>query len=46
QSTQNFRLAEALRGYARDMFFLSATPHQGDGYQFWSLIQLLDDQLF
>lgn len=46
QSTQNFRLAEALRGYTRDMFFLSATPHQGDGYQFWSLIQLLDDQLF
>jgi|Deesub1362A_J573_1020465.scaffolds.fasta_scaffold00395_30 SNF2 family DNA or RNA helicase len=44
--TQNYRLAEALRGYTRDMFFLSATPHQGDAYQFWSLIQLLDDQLF
>ena len=44
--TQNYRLAEALRGYTRDMFFLSATPHQGDAFQFWSLIQLLDDQLF
>lgn len=46
QLTQNYRLAEALRTYTRDMLFLTATPHQGDGYQFWSLIQLLDDQLF
>jgi len=44
--TQNYQLAEVLRTYARDIFFLSATPHQGDAYQFWSLIQLLDDQLF
>lgn len=46
QVTQNYRLAEALRGQTRDMLFLSATPHQGNAYQFWSLIQLLDDQLF
>lgn len=46
QATQNFRLAEALRGHTRDLLFLSATPHQGDPYQFWSLIQLLDDSLF
>jgi len=44
--TQNYRLAEMLRGYTKDLLFLSATPHQGDSYQFWSLIQLLDDQLF
>jgi len=44
--TQNYQLAEVLRSYTRDIFFLSATPHQGDVYQFWSLIQLLDDQLF
>jgi superfamily II DNA or RNA helicase len=44
--SQNYRLAEKIRGSARDVLFLSATPHQGDGYQFWSLIQLLDDQLF
>ncbi len=44
--TQNYRLAEKVKGITRDMLFLSATPHQGDGYQFWSLIQLLDDQLF
>lgn len=44
--TQNYRLAEKLKGVTRDLFFLSATPHQGDGFQFWSLIQLLDDQLF
>jgi superfamily II DNA or RNA helicase len=46
QATQNYRLAEALRGHTRDLFFLSATPHQGDAFQFWSLIQLLDDSLF
>ena len=45
-ATQNYRFAEALRGYTRDLLFLSATPHQGDSYQFWSVIQLLDDQLF
>ena len=46
QTTQNFRLAEALRAHTRDLFFLSATPHQGNTFQFWSLIQLLDDSLF
>ncbi|MFA7343240.1 MAG: helicase-related protein [Terrimicrobiaceae bacterium] len=46
QPTQNYRLLEALRGHTRDLMFLSATPHQGDNYQFWSLINLLDDHLF
>lgn len=44
--TQNYRLAEKAKGKARDLLFLTATPHQGDAYQFWSLIQLLDDQFF
>ena len=44
--TQNYRFAESLRGHTRDILFLSATPHQGDQYQFWSLIRLLDDELF
>ena len=46
QTTQNYRLAEKIKGKTRDLLFLTATPHQGDPYQFWSLIQLLDDQLF
>ena len=46
QSTQNYRLAEALRSHTRDLLFLSATPHQGDAFQFWSLISLLDEHLF
>ncbi len=46
QTTQNYRLLEALRGHTRDLIFLSATPHQGNNYQFWSLINLLDDHLF
>ncbi|MBN2391966.1 MAG: DEAD/DEAH box helicase family protein [Anaerolineae bacterium] len=45
-TTQNYKLADTLRTHTRDLFFLSATPHQGDAYQFWSLIQLLDDGLF
>ncbi|MDY0168861.1 MAG: SNF2-related protein [Thermoguttaceae bacterium] len=44
--TQNYRLAEAMSGHTRDLLFLSATPHQGDAFQFWSLVQLLDDSLF
>src|SRR4030042_2405094 len=44
--TQNYKLAEALRGHTRDFLFLTATPHQGNAFQFWSLIQLLNDQLF
>ena len=44
--TQNYKLAEALRSHTKDLIFLSATPHQGNAYQFWSLIQLLDETLF
>ena len=44
--TQNYRLADALRTRTRDLLFLTATPHQGDSFQFWSLVRLLDDQLF
>jgi len=44
--TQNYRLADALRMRTRDLLFLTATPHQGESFQFWSLIRLLDDQLF
>jgi superfamily II DNA or RNA helicase len=44
--TQNYRFAEAIRGHARNLLFLTATPHQGDQYQFWSVIRLLDDELF
>jgi len=46
KSTLNYKLAESLRTHTRDMIFLSATPHQGNRFQFWSLIQLLDDSLF
>lgn len=46
QSTQNYKLAEAIKNHTSNLFFLSATPHQGNSYQFWSLIQLLDDTLY
>jgi SNF2 family DNA or RNA helicase len=46
KKTENYKLAEALRDRARDLVLLSATPHQGDHYRFWMLIQLLRPGLF
>jgi superfamily II DNA or RNA helicase len=46
RKSQNYKLAEALRDHSRDLILLSATPHQGDHYRFWKLIQLLDPSLF
>ncbi|MEO7329177.1 MAG: SNF2-related protein [Minicystis sp.] len=44
--TENYKLAEALKAHARDLVLLSATPHQGDHFRFWMLIQLLSPTLF
>jgi SNF2 family DNA or RNA helicase len=44
--TENYKLAEALRSHCRDMLMLSATPHQGDHFRFWMLVQLLNPTLF
>ena len=44
--TENYKLGEALRAHARDLLLLSATPHQGDHFRFFKLIQLLDPTLF
>jgi superfamily II DNA or RNA helicase len=46
RKTENFKLAEALKGHCRDLMFLSATPHQGNHFQFWMLVQLLNPTLF
>ena len=35
-----------MRDHARDLLLLSATPHQGDHFRFWMLIQLLNPTLF
>jgi superfamily II DNA or RNA helicase len=44
--TENYKLAEMLKGHCRDLILLSATPHQGDHFRFWMLIQLLNPTLF
>lgn len=44
--TENYKLAEALRDHSRDLLLLSATPHQGNHFRFWMLIQLLNPTLF
>jgi superfamily II DNA or RNA helicase len=46
RKTENYKLAEALTGHARDLILLSATPHQGNHFQFWMLAQLLNPTLF
>lgn len=46
RKTENYKLAEALKDHARDLILLSATPHQGNHFQFWMLVQLLDPTLF
>ena len=44
--TENYKLAEALKDHSRDLLLLSATPHQGNHFQFWMLAQLLNPALF
>jgi len=46
RKTENYKLAEVLRDHTRDLLLLSATPHQGDHFRFWMLIQLLNPTLF
>jgi SNF2 family DNA or RNA helicase len=46
RKTENYKLAEALKSHSRDLLLLSATPHQGDHFRFWMLIQLLNSTLF
>lgn len=43
---QKYKLAEVLKDHTRDLLLLSATPHQGDNFRFWMLIQLLNPTLF
>ena len=46
RKTENYKLAEALKNHTRDLVLLSATPHQGDHFRFWMLVQLLNPTLF
>ncbi|TGQ51536.1 DEAD/DEAH box helicase [Mesorhizobium sp. M1C.F.Ca.ET.193.01.1.1] len=46
RKTENYKLGEALKGHTRDLLMLSATPHQGNHFQFWMLVQLLNPTLF
>ncbi|HHI5096191.1 TPA: DEAD/DEAH box helicase, partial [Klebsiella quasipneumoniae] len=46
RKTENYKLAEALKDHSRDLMLLSATPHQGNHFQFWMLAQLLNPTLF
>ena len=46
RKTLNYKLAEALKDHTRDLLLLTATPHQGDHFRFWMLVQLMNPTLF
>jgi len=46
KKTENYKLGEALKDHSRDLVLLSATPHQGDHFRFWMLLQILNPTLF
>ncbi|MDP3044934.1 MAG: DEAD/DEAH box helicase, partial [Bacillota bacterium] len=46
KKTENFKLAEEIKDHCRDLLLMSATPHQGDHFRFWMLINLLNPALF
>jgi len=46
KKTENYKLAELLKDHSRDLLVLSATPHQGDHFRFWMIVQLLESTLF
>jgi len=45
-STKRYELAEALKGNVKSILFLTATPFQLNDFEFFSLIELLDSELF
>lgn len=46
KKTENYKLAEVMKDISRDLILLSATPHQGDNFRFWMLVQLLNPALY
>ena len=46
KKTENYKLGELLRDHCRDLLLLSATPHQGDHFRFFMLVNLLRPGLF
>jgi len=46
QRSQRYKLAEALNNKTESFLFLTATPHRGDSFAFYSLISLIDPYIF
>jgi len=44
--TKRYQLGEALAHKTRHMLFLTATPHKGDDYAYFLLLNLLEPRLF
>jgi Superfamily II DNA/RNA helicases, SNF2 family len=44
--TQRFKLGEAVKDQTDNLLFLTATPHSGDSFAFYSLIRLIDPYIF
>ncbi|KXB97076.1 MAG: hypothetical protein AA908_08490, partial [Chlorobi bacterium NICIL-2] len=46
QKTQRYQLGELLAGRTTHLLFLTATPHKGDDYAYFFLLNLLEPRLF
>jgi superfamily II DNA or RNA helicase len=44
--TKRYQLGEALAPQARHLLFLTATPHKGDDYAYFFILNLLEPRLF
>ena len=44
--SQRYRLAETLSDKTESLLLLTATPHQGDSFSFYSLISIVDPYIF
>jgi SNF2 family DNA or RNA helicase len=44
--TLRYKLGEAIKDNTENMLFLTATPHSGDSFAFYSMISLLDPYIF
>lgn len=44
--TQRYKLGESIKDQADNLLLLTATPHNGDSFAFYSIIRLIDPYIF
>jgi SNF2 family DNA or RNA helicase len=46
KETQRYKVGKMLADNCENLLLLTATPHNGDRYRFWKLLQLIDKYMF